>query len=167
MLSSTCCVQPAAKTPGSETTSALLPPRLRAHCPARCKAPTPKMISGATNFRSSGCIQLGLDISTLLLGQRCSLAAGRLIKNAAPARISSKSLIARLSTVWTGVTNRYRQVLTYHSTLDWSCNSVGESGMYLVAVLRAIRAVLTHRRYRPELHYMRGPGPKWVERHGR
>ena len=46
-------------------------------------------------------------------------------------------------------------------------NSVGESGMYLVAVLRAIRAVFTHRRYRPELHYMRGPGPKWFERHGR
>jgi hypothetical protein len=21
--------------------------------------------------------------------------------------------------------------------------------------------------YRPELHYMRGPGPKWRERHGR
>jgi hypothetical protein len=21
--------------------------------------------------------------------------------------------------------------------------------------------------YRPELHYMRGPGPKWLERHGR
>jgi hypothetical protein len=46
-------------------------------------------------------------------------------------------------------------------------NSVGESGMYLWAVVRAIRAVLTHRRYRPELHYMRGPGPKWFERHGR
>jgi hypothetical protein len=46
-------------------------------------------------------------------------------------------------------------------------NSVGESGMYLVAVIRAIRAVLTHHRYRPELHYMRGPGPKWFERHGR
>jgi hypothetical protein len=21
--------------------------------------------------------------------------------------------------------------------------------------------------YRPELHYMRGPGPKWVAKHGR
>jgi hypothetical protein len=21
--------------------------------------------------------------------------------------------------------------------------------------------------YRPELHYMRGPGPKWLEKHGR
>jgi hypothetical protein len=21
-------------------------------------------------------------------------------------------------------------------------------------------------RYRPELHYMRGPGPKWLEKHG-
>jgi hypothetical protein len=44
---------------------------------------------------------------------------------------------------------------------------VGESGMYLLAVFRAIRAALSHRRYRPELHYMRGPGPKWFERHGR
>jgi hypothetical protein len=25
----------------------------------------------------------------------------------------------------------------------------------------------SRRRYRPELHYMRGPGPKWFERHGR
>lgn len=24
--------------------------------------------------------------------------------------------------------------------------------------------VLNH--YRPELHYMRGPGPKWLEKHG-
>jgi len=46
-------------------------------------------------------------------------------------------------------------------------NSVGETGMYLLAVFRAITAVLTHRRYRPKLHYMRGPGPKWFERHGR
>ena len=46
-------------------------------------------------------------------------------------------------------------------------NSVGEIGMCLLAVFRAIRAALTHRRYRPELHYMRGPGPKWFERHGR
>jgi hypothetical protein len=43
----------------------------------------------------------------------------------------------------------------------------GEEGMYLLTVIRAIRAALTHRRYRPELHYMRGPGPKWFERHGR
>src|SRR5262249_55827729 len=43
----------------------------------------------------------------------------------------------------------------------------GGSGMYLLALFRAITAVLTHRRYRPERHYMRGPGPKWYERHGR
>jgi hypothetical protein len=43
----------------------------------------------------------------------------------------------------------------------------GESGMYLLAVFRAITTVLMNRRYRPELHYMRGPGPKWFERHGR
>ena len=45
-------------------------------------------------------------------------------------------------------------------------NSVGETGMYLLAVFRAIKTVLLSRRYRPELHYMRGPGPKWFERHG-
>jgi hypothetical protein len=39
--------------------------------------------------------------------------------------------------------------------------------MYLLAVFRAITTVLMNRRYRPELHYMRGPGPKWFERHGR
>ena len=38
--------------------------------------------------------------------------------------------------------------------------------MYLLAVFRAIKTALLSRRYRPELHYMRGPGPKWFERHG-
>ena len=38
---------------------------------------------------------------------------------------------------------------------------LGSSGMYLLAVFRAITTVLMNRRYRPELHYMRGPGPKW------
>ena len=35
-------------------------------------------------------------------------------------------------------------------------------------ILRAeatlLRTIFNH--YRPELHYMRGPGPKWLERHG-
>jgi hypothetical protein len=39
--------------------------------------------------------------------------------------------------------------------------------MYILAVFRAVVGVFTHRRYRPELHYMRGRGPKWFERHGR
>ena len=40
--------------------------------------------------------------------------------------------------------------------------------MYLLAVFRAVVGVFTNRRrYRPELHYMRGRGPKWFERHGR
>jgi len=38
--------------------------------------------------------------------------------------------------------------------------------MYILAFIRAIVSSLTNR-YRPELHYMRGPGPKWLERHGR
>jgi len=29
------------------------------------------------------------------------------------------------------------------------------------------RAVRFDQGYRPELHYMRGPGPKWRESHGR
>jgi hypothetical protein len=40
----------------------------------------------------------------------------------------------------------------------------------LVSVLRsAVRSLVTSlgpvRRYRPEDHYMRGPGPKWREKH--
>jgi hypothetical protein len=37
--------------------------------------------------------------------------------------------------------------------------------MYLLALFRLVTGVLMARRYRPELHYMRGPGPKWFERH--
>ncbi len=35
--------------------------------------------------------------------------------------------------------------------------------MYVWAVYRRLVSFLTSR-YRPELHYMRGPGPKWFER---
>jgi hypothetical protein len=38
--------------------------------------------------------------------------------------------------------------------------------MHILALLRGFVAGLMNR-YRPELHYMRGPGPKWIERHGR
>jgi hypothetical protein len=31
----------------------------------------------------------------------------------------------------------------------------------------AVRAPGVFDSYRPELHYMRGPGPKWREKHGR
>lgn len=37
--------------------------------------------------------------------------------------------------------------------------------MYLLAIVRVLTSVFTTRRYRPELHYMRGRGPKWHERH--
>jgi hypothetical protein len=37
--------------------------------------------------------------------------------------------------------------------------------MYILAFVRGLLSSLMHR-YRPELHYMRGPGPKWLERHG-
>jgi hypothetical protein len=36
--------------------------------------------------------------------------------------------------------------------------------MYLLIVFRGIVGLFTNRRYRPEQHYMRGPGPKWFER---
>jgi len=38
--------------------------------------------------------------------------------------------------------------------------------MYLLSVFRGI-VNLFQRRYRPEQDYMRGPGPKWFERHRR
>jgi hypothetical protein len=37
--------------------------------------------------------------------------------------------------------------------------------MYVLAFVRGI-VIALRKRYRPELHYMRGPGPKWFERHG-
>jgi hypothetical protein len=37
--------------------------------------------------------------------------------------------------------------------------------MSIWALFRKIASLL-HNRYRPELHYMRGPGPKWLEVHG-
>jgi hypothetical protein len=37
--------------------------------------------------------------------------------------------------------------------------------MHIFAIVREMFNGLIHR-YRPELHYMRGPGPKWLERHG-
>ena len=45
-------------------------------------------------------------------------------------------------------------------------NDRGVSGMYILAIFQRIMGVLGSR-YRPELHYMRGPGPKWYERHAR
>jgi hypothetical protein len=39
--------------------------------------------------------------------------------------------------------------------------------MYLLAVVRLFTSIIHYRRYRPELHYMRGRGPKWHERHDR
>ena len=44
---------------------------------------------------------------------------------------------------------------------------LGSAGMSLLVSCRKLVSVIVGRRYRPELHYMRGPGPKWLERHGR
>jgi hypothetical protein len=35
----------------------------------------------------------------------------------------------------------------------------------IVELWRGLKALFNP--YRPELHYMRGPGPKWREKHGR
>jgi hypothetical protein len=38
--------------------------------------------------------------------------------------------------------------------------------LLLVGALRVLRRMgLAFETYRPELHYMRGPGPKWREKH--
>jgi hypothetical protein len=36
--------------------------------------------------------------------------------------------------------------------------------MYILSAIQKLVDLLLNR-YRPELHYMRGPGPKWQERH--
>ena len=46
-------------------------------------------------------------------------------------------------------------------------SELGSTGMCILAFCRKLVSVVMDRRYRPELHYMRGPGPKWIERHGR
>jgi hypothetical protein len=38
--------------------------------------------------------------------------------------------------------------------------------MSIWALFQRIVGVMLNR-YRPELHYMRGPGPKWLAAHGR
>jgi hypothetical protein len=35
--------------------------------------------------------------------------------------------------------------------------------MHILTAFHKLVDILLHR-YRPELHYMRGPGPKWLER---
>jgi hypothetical protein len=40
----------------------------------------------------------------------------------------------------------------------------GSMGMYILSAIQKLVDVWLNR-YRPELHYMRGPGPKWQERH--
>ena len=44
---------------------------------------------------------------------------------------------------------------------------LGSTGMYILVTCRKILSIFLGRSYRPELHYMRGAGPKWFERHGR
>jgi len=38
---------------------------------------------------------------------------------------------------------------------------------WLMAVIYPYGSELRHESYRPERHYMRGPGPKWREKHNR
>jgi hypothetical protein len=50
-----------------------------------------------------------------------------------------------------------------------SGRSFGGTGAMCIFILSFVRGVVRgfiRPRYRPELHYMRGPGPKWIERHG-
>jgi hypothetical protein len=47
-----------------------------------------------------------------------------------------------------------------NETLDGSCNP-----SWWELMRRRLQTLFPS--YRPERHYMRGPGPKWRERHGR
>ena len=57
--------------------------------------------------------------------------------------------------------------MSLHSFGDLSLNSV--RARLRTAVLDLLTAFWGGpvRQYRPEAHYMRGPGPKWREKHGR
>ena len=46
-----------------------------------------------------------------------------------------------------------------------SSKNASDFGRSLVAVWRTLAKDFSAA-YRPELHYMRGPGPKWREKHG-
>jgi hypothetical protein len=39
--------------------------------------------------------------------------------------------------------------------------------IWLMAVISSYRPELRYKSYRAERHYMRGPGPKWREKHAR
>jgi hypothetical protein len=43
--------------------------------------------------------------------------------------------------------------------------SAREAGQRIAAAIR-VRVKDVFNPYRPELHYMRGPGPRWREKHG-
>jgi len=44
-------------------------------------------------------------------------------------------------------------------------DSAHQTGQHLLAAItRRVQDVFDP--YRPELHYMRGPGPRWLEKHG-
>ena len=43
--------------------------------------------------------------------------------------------------------------------------SIPSLGAVMTELLRSLSAAFSDS-YRPELHYMRGPGPKWREKHG-
>jgi len=51
----------------------------------------------------------------------------------------------------------------HHSTFASTAIRVGKT---LLDSLRGL-IVIDTRTYAPEKHYMRGPGPKWREKHGR
>ena len=47
-------------------------------------------------------------------------------------------------------------------------SSVADTALNLcIALAKPWRTALVEQGYRPELHYMRGPGPKWREAHVR
>jgi hypothetical protein len=46
-----------------------------------------------------------------------------------------------------------------------TCILASAAGRTWRTVLDCYRALMTPRAYHPEAHYMRGPGPRWREKH--
>jgi len=57
--------------------------------------------------------------------------------------------------------------VSVHSFSDASLNAVRARLRTIALDLLTVFSGGSVRQYRPEVHYMRGPGPKWREKHGR
>jgi hypothetical protein len=49
--------------------------------------------------------------------------------------------------------------------INWIVFAVPRVMSVVLGFTRSVPTLLSESSYRPELHYMRGPGPKWREKH--